>query len=64
MVVIIEEGKVPEKKPPATYKATCENCGTVFEYGYSDLRISEGGGFLINCPLRKCKNVVFHNESR
>lgn len=56
---IITKGSLPELK---TYRATCRNCKTVFEFLKKEaifVNDQRDGSFLkVQCPLEECKNEV------
>lgn len=57
---IIKEGKLPEKK---TYKTSCSNCGTEFEFKQEEAEFvsdqRDGDYLKIHCPLPGCAKLQY-----
>lgn len=55
---IIKQGVNPAER---TYRVTCQNCKTVFEFMRNEARFSsdqrEGDCLLVDCPV--CKQTLF-----
>lgn len=60
MVKIIKEGKLPQDQ---IHRATCGNCGTVFDFKRGEAEYDAGGfgtgpSLKITCPLEGCHKPV------
>lgn len=62
---VIKEGKdlSPSKR------ITCNKCGCVFEYEYSDIKLEEGDGIFgqyhyVVCPNKSCNQMFKVNKFR